>query len=187
MNLIVWTLIAYLLGSVPTAFLLSKLTMRADIRNAGSGNVGTLNFLRVSGSKWLAAVVLLIDAGKGFAAVWLAAPFLPADLLIFPALAAVLGHVFPVWLRFRGGRGLATLAGIFLYLHPLSVAAWLLIFLVIYLPAKKYILAGVVALIVANILIGVFLPLHLFLISSATSMVVLMKYRNRLREELQTT
>jgi glycerol-3-phosphate acyltransferase PlsY len=108
-----WLLAAlggYLLGSVPFGLLLAKAAGQGDIRNIGSGNIGATNVLR-TGNKRLAAAVLLLDLGKGFAAVWLAAQGWPQAAPV-AALGAVLGHCFPVWLGFKGGKGVATTAGV---------------------------------------------------------------------------
>jgi len=99
----------YLLGSVPFGLLLAMAAGKGDIRSIGSGNIGATNVLR-TGSKGLAATVLMLDAGKGFLAVWLASYFWSGSAG-GAALGAVLGHCFPVWLKFRGGKGVATTAG----------------------------------------------------------------------------
>jgi acyl phosphate:glycerol-3-phosphate acyltransferase len=103
-------LLGYTLGSVPFGLLLAKVAGKGDIRQVGSGNIGATNVLR-TGNKWLAAAVLLLDLGKGLAAVVLAEHLWPATGG-GAALGAVLGHCFPVWLRFRGGKGVATAAGV---------------------------------------------------------------------------
>src|SRR5688572_26236869 len=103
-------LLGYALGSIPFGLLLALAAGKGDIRQVGSGNIGATNVLR-TGSKWLAAAVLLLDAGKGFLAVWLVGRWLP-EALALGALGAVLGHCFPVWLRFKGGKGVATTAGV---------------------------------------------------------------------------
>lgn len=103
-------LLGYALGSIPFGLLLAKAAGKGDIRQIGSGNIGATNVLR-TGSKGLAAAVLLLDAAKGFLAVWLAWRWFP-DVAGFAALGAVLGHCFPVWLRFKGGKGVATTAGV---------------------------------------------------------------------------
>jgi glycerol-3-phosphate acyltransferase PlsY len=100
----------YLLGSVPFGLLLAKAAGKGDIRSIGSGNIGATNVLR-TGSKGLAATTLVLDGAKGFAAVWLAWCYLP-DSAGAAALGAVLGHCFPVWLRFKGGKGVATTLGV---------------------------------------------------------------------------
>lgn len=134
-------LIGYVLGSIPFGLLLTKLAGAGDIRAIGSGNIGATNVLR-TGKKGLAGLTLLLDIGKGAAAVlfvgWLAARFGLSphsdDLAITTCLAgfgAVLGHIFPVWLRFKGGKGVATALGVFTALSwPVGVACmvtWLLV------------------------------------------------------------
>jgi glycerol-3-phosphate acyltransferase PlsY len=119
-------LLGYLLGSIPAAFIIVRWRSRLDIRQAGSGNVGTLNSYQVTGSKSVGILVLAIDFLKGYAAVVTASVLFGGS---FAAIAgagvgAALGHNFPVWLRFRGGRGLATTAGVFMYLSPAAVALW---------------------------------------------------------------
>jgi glycerol-3-phosphate acyltransferase PlsY len=106
--------LGYLLGSVPFGLLLTRLTGAGDLRAIGSGNIGATNVLR-TGRKGLAAGTLLLDLGKGAAAVMLARAIWPAQeplIASVAALGAVAGHCFPVWLKFRGGKGVATLAGV---------------------------------------------------------------------------
>lgn len=110
MDWIVAFLLAYLVGSVPFGLLLTRLAGTEDLRSIGSGNIGATNVLR-TGHKGLAAGTLLLDLAKGAAAVLLARHFLPGTEGL-AALAAVIGHCFPVWLRFRGGKGVATTAGV---------------------------------------------------------------------------
>ena len=100
----------YLLGSVPFGLLLAMAAGKGDIRQIGSGNIGATNVLR-TGSKGLAAATLLLDGAKGFLAVWLAWRYVP-DAAPLAALGAVLGHCFPVWLGFKGGKGVATALGV---------------------------------------------------------------------------
>ena len=125
-----WTLaflVAYLIGSVPFGLLLAMAAGKGDIRQIGSGNIGATNVLR-TGSKGLAAATLLLDLAKGFAAVLIARQFWP-DAVGLAAVAAIAGHCFPVWLGFRGGKGVATFAGAcFGLLWPLGAiyaAVWL--------------------------------------------------------------
>jgi len=103
-------LVGYLVGSIPFGLILAAAAGKGDIRAIGSGNIGATNVLR-TGSKGLAAAVLLLDLGKGFAAVWLAWRLWP-EAAVVGAIGAVVGHCFPVWLRFRGGKGVATTAGV---------------------------------------------------------------------------
>ncbi len=106
--------IAYLLGSIPFGLLLTRLGGAGDLRNIGSGSIGATNVLR-TGRKGLAAATVLLDAGKGIVAVLLAAHWLPGNEGI-AAVGAVIGHCFPVWLKFRGGKGFAAAAGVCLAL-----------------------------------------------------------------------
>lgn len=103
-------LLGYALGSIPFGLLLAKAAGKGDIRQIGSGNIGATNVLR-TGNKGLAAATLLLDAAKGFFAVWLATR-LWIDVADTAALGAVLGHCFPLWLKLKGGKGVATTAGV---------------------------------------------------------------------------
>ncbi len=103
-------LVGYLLGSVPFGLILTRMTGAGDLRAIGSGNIGATNVLR-TGKKGLAAATLLLDMGKGLAAVLIARHVWPGSEAL-AALAVVLGHCFPIWLRFRGGKGVATLMGV---------------------------------------------------------------------------
>lgn len=103
-------LLGYLLGSIPFGLLLTKMAGGGDIRDIGSGNIGATNVLR-TGRKGIAALTLLLDLLKGFAAVWLAQRFFPGHDAI-AAAGAFFGHLYPVWLKFKGGKGVATYAGI---------------------------------------------------------------------------
>ena len=106
----------YLLGSIPFGLVLTRLAGLGDIRQIGSGNIGATNVLR-TGRKWLAAATLLLDGGKGAAAVLIAGHWGP-DMALFAGGGAMLGHLFPIWLRLRGGKGVATALGV------LSALAW---------------------------------------------------------------
>ena len=129
MTLLQALLLGYLLGSVPFGLFFTRLSGAGDIRAIGSGNIGATNVLR-TGKKWAAAATLLCDGAKGAAAVLIARRIFAADeAAIIAALGAILGHLFPVWLRFKGGKGVATWLGICLALYwpvGLMVAAtWL--------------------------------------------------------------
>ncbi len=119
--------LGYLLGTIPFGLFFTWVSGAGDVRKIGSGNIGATNVLR-TGKKWAAAATLLCDGAKGAAAVLLARHVLPGSE-VFAALGAVLGHLFPVWLRFKGGKGVATFLGICLALHwpvgLLVAATWL--------------------------------------------------------------
>ncbi len=125
--------LAYLLGSIPFGYLLVRLRGGGDVRRTGSGGTGATNVTRRAG-KGVGVLTLLLDALKGTAAVLLARALLGAGdewWVCAAAAAAVLGHVFPVWLRFRGGKGVATGLGVFLVLAPLATACALVVFVVV--------------------------------------------------------
>lgn len=122
-------LAGYLLGSIPFGLLLSKMAGQGDVRDIGSGNIGATNVLR-TGKKGLAAATLLMDIGKGVGAVLLA-NYLNPDYAAMAGFAAFLGHVFPVWLKFKGGKGVATFVGVLLALNWMvglaALLAWVLV------------------------------------------------------------
>ncbi len=139
-------LLAYLLGSVPFGFLIAKVRGSGDIRSAGSGNIGAANVTRVVGPA-AGLMTLLLDAGKGYLAVWLAARVTDEDAtaMVVAALAAIMGHLFPVWLGFRGGRGVATSVGVFLPICWMAVLAALVIWFVVLLFWRYVSLSSVTA------------------------------------------
>jgi glycerol-3-phosphate acyltransferase PlsY len=163
-------LLAYLLGSIPFGLVLTRLAGLGDIRAIGSGNIGATNVLR-TGHKALAAATMLLDAGKGAAAV-LIARLLGPDMAALALVFAVVGHVFPVWLRFRGGKGVATAAGALLaYQWPVGLAcgaAWLAIAVV----TRYSSLAAIVAAPLAPLL--TWLLTRDALATAAVSLVVLL-------------
>ena len=120
--------LGYLLGSIPFGLFFAFASGAGDVRKIGSGNIGATNVLR-TGKKWAAAATLLCDGLKGAASVLLASILLPPGSEIFAALAAVLGHIFPVWLGFKGGKGVATFLGVAIALYwpagLLVAATWL--------------------------------------------------------------
>jgi glycerol-3-phosphate acyltransferase PlsY len=137
--------LAYLLGSIPFGYILVKLFLHQDIRATGSGNIGATNVAR-SGAKGLGVATLLLDCAKAFVAVKIAQHLAPGDydLAFVAAVAAILGHCFPVWLGFRGGKGVASALGVFLALTPISAACTLAVFLVIVLITRYVSLASIV-------------------------------------------
>jgi len=121
--LILWGAVGYLLGSIPGGVIMARLMGLGNLRDIGSGNIGATNVLR-TGNKKAAALTLVFDAGKGAVAVLVARQFAPEDAVQLAALMAFVGHCFPVWLRFNGGKGVATYLGILLALvWPMGLAA----------------------------------------------------------------
>lgn len=133
----------YLLGSIPFGLLLARLAGLGDLRQIGSGNIGATNVLR-AGSKGLAALTLLLDAAKGTAAVLIAANW-GENAAMLAGLGAFLGHLFPVWLGFRGGKGVATYIGVLLGLYWPAAAAFCAMWLIVALVTRYSSLAALVA------------------------------------------
>lgn len=138
--------VAYLLGSIPFGYLLVRTFRKEDIRATGSGNIGATNVAR-SGAKGLAIATLLLDLGKGYLAVWIAHFLQPNmyDLAMAAAIAAVIGHVFPIWLGFEGGKGVATALGVFLALSPMLALCLLVVFVVVFSFTRYVSLASILA------------------------------------------
>ena len=113
-NLIIVASYSYLLGSIPFGLILTKLFLKKDIRDVGSGNIGTTNVLR-TGKKSLAAATLLLDLLKGYLSVIITFHYFQ-DLISYSALLCFVGHIFPIWLKFKGGKGVATYLGVILAL-----------------------------------------------------------------------
>ena len=146
--------LGYLLGSVPFGLILTRMFDAGDIRQIGSGNIGATNVLR-TGRKGLAAGTLLLDGAKGFLAVWLAWRWFP-EVASLAALGAVLGHCFPLWLKFKGGKGVATTLGVTLGLAwPIGAAyaaAWLLMLAVTRISSLSGMVAAMAAPVAAALL-----------------------------------
>lgn len=137
--------LAYLLGSIPFGYLLVKIFRKQDIRTTGSGNIGATNVAR-SGAKGLGIATLLLDLGKAFLAVKIAEHLAPGnyDLAVVAAVAAILGHVYPIWLGFRGGKGVASALGVFLALTWPSGVAIFIVFLIVFLITRYVSLASII-------------------------------------------
>ncbi len=145
---------AYLMGSLPTALLVVRVISGKDVRRLGSGNVGATNATRAAGLQ-VGIVVTLVDAGKGAVSVWLMNVFDPASGWLAAAmLAAVVGHCFPVWLRFRGGKGVATLFGALLVLMPSSTLVAAALWLVVLALWRYVSLASLLATAVVPVLVA---------------------------------
>lgn len=138
--------IAYLLGSIPFGYLLVRFFRKEDIRATGSGNIGATNVVR-SGAKGLGIATLLLDLGKAYLGVTIARHLAPGnyDLQVAAGVAAILGHVYPVWLRFKGGKGVASGLGVFIALAPWASLCIFGVFLVVVLLTRYVSLASIVA------------------------------------------
>jgi glycerol-3-phosphate acyltransferase PlsY len=174
-------LLGYLAGSVPFAFLLAR-RAGIDVRIAGSGNVGAANVLRTTGA-WRGVVVMALDVAKGAAAVLVAgAATGAAPVVALTGAAAVVGHIYPVWLRFHGGKGVAVAAGVFSVLAPAATAIAASLFLLTVWMTRYVSLGSVaatVALPPAAWLVGA--PRAVVFAAAATGALILFRHRTNLR------
>ena len=149
LELILVFIYSYTLGSIPFGLIITKIFLKKDIRNIGSGNIGATNVLR-TGKKTLAASTLLFDIMKGYLAVYITSKYFN-DLLYFAALICFVGHIFPIWLKFKGGKGIATYLGIILaFSNELAIIfglSWLIILFIFKYSSVSSIVASFVVLI----------------------------------------
>ena len=189
---------AFLLGSIPTGYLLVRIFRKQDIRSVGSGNIGATNVLR-TGGKGLGAATFLLDVLKGCASVWLgatlAAAFAPTlearNAEALAALCAVLGHMFTPWLRFRGGKGVATGFGVFLVAAPLAALAAIALFAIV-LALSRYVSLGSILAAAAFPVLAYFLvrgsrPAFFLVVQAAVALLIIVKHHQNIRRLLAGT
>jgi glycerol-3-phosphate acyltransferase PlsY len=177
--------IGYLLGSIPFGVLLTRWAGAGDLRQIGSGNIGATNVLR-TGRKGLAAATLLLDLAKGAAAVLLTEKLFPGTGAL-GGLGAFLGHCYPVWLKFRGGKGVATLMGIVVALHWPSGLVYAGVWLGLLALLRISSLAGISAAVSAPVSVAFFGRIDLVLLLLATALIVLWKHRENVDRLLSGT
>ncbi len=158
--------LCYLIGSFPTAYILVRLKSKKDITKEGSGNVGTLNSFEVSKSKRVLIAVLLIDILKGLLPAWIMMYIInvPFAVVMFGMSGLIVGHNYPVWLRFIGGRGLATGTGIFLVINYFILIGWCVTWVLVFLFKRNVLIANTAAT------LGI--PLYVVLVNLISWMVV---------------
>jgi glycerol-3-phosphate acyltransferase PlsY len=183
-------LLGYILGSIPFGLILTRIAGAGDLRAIGSGNIGATNVLR-TGKKWLAALTLLLDMGKGTAAVLIAAAVNP-DFAPLAAVGAFFGHIYPVWLRFRGGKGVATLLGIALAFSILTGSVfYALVFALVWLgliaATRISSVGGMAAAIVLPVTAAVLGRFDLVILFLALALIVLWKHRANIERLLAGT
>jgi glycerol-3-phosphate acyltransferase PlsY len=193
---------AYLFGSIPTGYLLIRIFRKQDIRSIGSGNIGATNVLRSAG-KGLGAATFLLDVLKGSAAVYLGAilgaifdPTAPRHtMMAVGALCAVLGHVFPVWLRFKGGKGVATGFGVFLVAAPLAALAAITVFAVVLFFSRYVSLASILgaacfpifAWLLAQTIYGGERPVFFIAVQAFVALLIIVKHHQNIGRLLAGT
>ena len=179
MTVILAGIIGYLLGSIPWGLLLTKACGYGDIRAIGSGNIGATNVLR-TGNKALAAATLALDLVKGLVAVWIGAIWGP-DAALAAAGAVVVGHMFPVWLGFRGGKGAATALGVvFALAWPVALAAAVL-WLAMVVLFRYSSLAALVATAGTAVVAGLTLDGHRAALIIALAVLVILRHHENIR------
>nr|WP_246359741.1 glycerol-3-phosphate 1-O-acyltransferase PlsY [Stakelama sediminis] len=171
-------LLGYVLGAIPFGLILTRLTGAGDLRSIGSGNIGATNVLR-TGRKGIAAATLLLDLLKGWAAVMLAGWLFPGDAMLAGA-AAFIGHCYPVWLKFRGGKGVATMMGIVLALSWPCGLIYALVWLGVLGTLRISSLAGMLAAASAPLSAAWFGHFQLVLLFLALALLVLWKHRSNI-------
>ncbi len=164
LDLIIVVTYSYALGSIPFGLIITKIFLKEDIRNIGSGNIGATNVLR-TGKKILAASTLLFDILKGYLTIYITSIYFK-DLLYFAALICFVGHIFPIWLKFKGGKGIATFLGIILaFSYNLAIIfglSWLIIFFIFKYSSLSSIIAAFVVLIYSFLIVDFSLSFYLF-------------------------
>jgi len=187
MNTYIYIIIAYFIGSIPFGLILSYMAGLGDIRKIGSGNIGATNALR-TGNKFIAVATLLLDIGKGALAVCFIKTgvinpnnIITLDILPFAtATAVILGHIFPLWLKFKGGKGVATFLGVLLALNwaigLVFIGSWIMIFLAIKISS----VAAMTAIIIVAV-IGYFFAGQMFgIFASVIGMLIVIKHNENI-------
>ena len=192
-------MVAYLLGSIPFGYVLVRLFRKEDIRSKGSGNIGATNVIR-SGAKGLGALTFLLDALKGYVAVLAGAwilhipglgGFSPQNAMALAALCAILGHIYTVWLGFKGGKGVATALGVFIALAWLPALAGLGIFIAVFALSRYVSLASILAAVAFPVFAFV-LPHNaytalLIAVIMIVPLIVILKHRQNINRLLHGT
>ena len=177
--------IAYLIGGIPFGLLIVRLMTGADVRASGSGNIGATNVLRTAG-RMAGVLTLLLDVGKGFLCVWLASVMTGGSeawssqaWMSAAAFAVMAGHAFPVWLRFKGGKAVATCTGAFLYLTPLPLLAVMLLFALLVASTRYLSLGSIVAAGLLPVACLIILHPEWPVLASALAAAVLVVWRHK--------
>jgi len=177
--------LGYLLGAIPFGVILTRLAGAGDLRQIGSGNIGATNVLR-TGRKGLAAATLLLDLLKGAAAVWIAEALWPGFGML-AAAGAFIGHCYPVWLNFKGGKGVATLMGIVLALHWPSGLVFAVVWLGLLATLRISSVAGMAAAISAPVSAAAMNRFNLVLLLVVLALIVLWKHRENIERLMAGT
>jgi acyl phosphate:glycerol-3-phosphate acyltransferase len=180
-TLILALIVGYLLGSIPFGLLLTRMSGKGDIREIGSGNIGATNVLR-TGSKGLAVATLLLDAAKGAAAVILAQQLWPDSAAVnFAAAGAMIGHLYPAWLRFKGGKGVATFLGVLAPLLPIAALVYVIVWIGLLVILRISSVAGMIAAASAPVTAAILGEQALFPMLLGFALLVIWKHGENIR------
>ena len=172
-------LFSYLIGSVPFGYLFSKYVSKIDIREIGSGNIGTTNVLR-TGNKLTALLTLFFDTLKGFAPVWISLQF-SSVLFIYVGIFVLLGHMYPIWLKFKGGKGVATFLGVIFAISINSGFLFILSWIIIALIYRKSSVSSLSATLFSSLYIVFYNPNLTFLIIIMLGFIIIKHKENLIR------
>jgi len=181
MRFLALAIAAYLIGSLPSAYIVVRLSRGTDLRTVESGSVGALNAFRATGAGWIGVVVLLLDIGKGILAVVLAGDGAGMPTLAMVTALAVAGHNWPIWLGGRGGKGLATAAGALTLVTPLSVPVWGVIWGLAYVASGYIAFGTILATALLPLALGVLAGWAYGLVALPTCLLVLLRHREKMR------
>ncbi|HEX3809654.1 MAG TPA: glycerol-3-phosphate 1-O-acyltransferase PlsY [Rhizomicrobium sp.] len=176
----------YLIGSIPFGLIFTRLAGAGDVRKVGSGNIGATNVLR-TGSRWAALATLIGDAGKGALAVLIARHFGGDPLAVIAALAAFIGHIFPVWLGFRGGKGVATSLGIVLGLFWLGALIVLAIWVGVFAVTRLSSLSALIAAALSPVIMLLFHQPLFAVLTLLLALIILFTHRENIERLMQGT
>ena len=178
--MVVYILLAYLIGSIPFGLILTKVFLKKDVRDIGSGNTGATNVLR-TGSKKLAALTLILDALKGACVVAIFGLYTNTLIAFVTGLFAIIGHCFPIWLKFKGGKGVATTLGVLLAAIPITGFAAVLAWILSFLAARISSLAALTAMLIAPAVTYAVYGLYPALINVAISILVFVRHHENIK------
>jgi len=178
--------LGYLLGSIPFGLLLTRMAGLGDVRSIGSGNIGATNVLR-TGNKKLAAATLLLDALKASAAVWIAQALFGPDAALAAGFAAFIGHLFPVWIGFKGGKGVATYIGVLLGLAPWLVLVFAVVWIGLAYVFRYSSLAALVATLVIPVVLWILGPEKAAVVMALMTLITWIKHHANISRLLAGT
>ncbi|MDB2415151.1 glycerol-3-phosphate 1-O-acyltransferase PlsY [Rickettsiales bacterium] len=176
---ILFIIFAYLLGSIPFGLLLTRMKGFGDIRKIGSGNIGATNVLR-TGNKTLAICTLLLDAAKGVVAILIASIWLDENSLPIIGTAAVLGHIFPIWLKFKGGKGVATTLAVYATIAPVIALFACVVWIAIFAISRISSLSAIISLFLSPVVTWFIMPGETFLMTVILGAIVIFRHKENI-------